>query len=727
MRCALTSCRTCCTGEDIESLGALLTEQWRLWKIVTGETCTNDFLEYILKGAEPFLSGAKVNGVGMGGAILFLVQAGKRDQLVAYLRTFDGAILDWQLDTNGYELREWYDPATLATFVRHALPNLLQARSSYERHGTIVDCEAEAFVHRSDHGTLVGPLDPALFDVMADLPLSVLGTAGALVCLVGTATAGNLRSIKKCIDATASAVFADEMEHWQRKAPVGTTEGKDEYGEVQPTVRTSQPELSGGTALRTAVDVVDGTTLSATGQPGAYSICAVGEGLRSFPDMQAYAILAPTALFNELDMAAPPEFAPEHNLNVIARALGKRVNELVIVTHSEDTGVHHRTLIQKMRMQGVSVIVPDPVIVEPPYVVAACSGGSPGIDGMIGVFGLPEIAITTVLCGILNRGKGCIFRLASNAPMRCRDQTTLDGILDLTAEERMEAARYALSPEKLYAFTDIASGPGCMFAAAAITDDPILGLRGVTKEGNHITVEGCFADPCGNAHRLAVCFARPNLIDYTARYPLPLCDISLVVDLAAASHGTETFTQIERLASHICRSFPGVFVPPLVYTGEGDPGLHLTLYEFVVDYASSANLQTRNALFGKATSIVTDAIRERRSPYTALLGAIHRTSGGVLIDVELDDQLNEMLHRIDAQSAPHSFFPHPGVPRHAHITLARFTEVLSDDIVQALDQLLCACHGIANSRLEIPFLLLQCAASTPFRDIQQSIVLPLNG
>lgn len=712
-------------NEDVEELGALLGEQWRLWKIITRGKCTNDYLEGILKGAEPLIVGAKVNGAGMGGAMLFLVQDGMRDQLVAYLHNFEGTILHWQPDTSGYELREWYNPARFASFIKRSLPDLLRTRSSYDRHGAIVACEVQEFPHGNNNQALVGPLNPAIFDLIADLPLSIMGTAGALVTLVGTATKSNLRSIKKLIDATASAVFSDEMEHWLRKAPVGTSEGKDEYGEAQPAVQTLLPNLSRRMELSTAVDVVDGTTPSATGQAGAYSICAVGEGLRSFPDMQAYAILAPASTFSELDLVSLPEIALEHNLEVVARALGKRVNELVMVTHSMDTGIHHQTLIRKMKAQGVSVIVPDPVIVEPPYAAAACIGHSSGIDGMIGVFGLPEIAINTVLCGTLNRGKGFIFRLASNAPMQVRDQTTLDGIFDLTIEERREAASHGLSAEKLYTFDEITSGFGCMFASAAVTDDPLLGLRGVTKNRRDVAVEGWFVDPCGNMHKLLVRFERLNLIDYTVRYPLPLFDISLVVDLNSAKNGTPALQRIKELASHIHQSLSGVYVPPFDQTSESDSGLHITLYEFVVDYVSSVDMQTRNVMFEQAASFARSAAKELSGTHTITLGTAKRTPGGVIVSVDLDDRLKEVINGITEKIVDRSLFNHLFAPQRFHITLARFTEVQTHEALRTLDQLIHSFNEVSNERVEISRLLLQRAGSTPFRDIQEHISLVL--
>lgn len=690
---------------DLELLGSLMCRQWDLWKTVTGGACTTPELERLLEGAARFIHGVKPNGAGAGGTVLFVAREGERDALVDYLSRCQGRVVQFAVAERGYETREWYHADLARDFIRNELPRVFRERSSFEHHGEITCSEVRSLDERRGD-TLVGPLNPEIFDLLADVPLTVAAVAAALSEHIGSATAAGLRSTKKLVDAVASSVFSDEMKRWSGRAPVSTSEAKDEHGDEQPSVATTNTVLP----LGTAVDVVDGTTLAATEAPGAYSICAVGEGLRPFPDLQAYAILAPAAALSRLDLRSRPEEAVASNVAAIAEALNKPVNQLTIVTHSGDTGQHHRTMIETMRGLGIRVIIPDPVIVEPPFVAAAAIRRQPEIDGMIGVFGLPEIAINTVLAGILDRGWEIVFRVAGNAMLARRDAVTFDGAFDFTDAERAAAAERGLDLGAIYRFADIVTGRGCLFGGAAVTRDEILGIDGVRKEGTAIHVDGWLADPCGNLHGLSFRFDRPALVDYTARYPQPLFDISLVVPLDAID-------PVARFATNIRHTVPAI---------DGRAGLHATVCEFAVEYCATPSEGDISRAWQRAKTAVAQGVNAIRGPRTLGFREAVRTASGVRIFVELDETLQHGARLIEFAARGEPLFETLRVPSRPHVTIARFTEVVSRDVVMRVDELIEEFNGQSHPDISVARLLLRRATQTPFEKIADDVSIFLS-
>ena len=342
-----------------------------------------------------------------------------------------------------------------------------------------------------------------IYGMMDNLLIAIFKAASSVVDLIGTANEENIKTVKHQIDAMASAAFEKEYSLWKENISINTSEGKDENASFQPRVETSSYNEIKKSDFGIAVDAVDGTTLTALGFPGAYSICALNRGLVPFPDIQAYAILAPTSAFERLDLHSQPELSIQKNLEIIADSLGKNIDELTVVTHSEDNGYHHKSIIKTMEELGVKVIIPSPVIVESPFAIATAIGNAHNIDAIIGIFGLPEIIINTILCGILNREKGFVFRLASNSMMKSKEKSTLEDLNKFSNDELNEINEFGLNIDKIYKYDNITSGKHSgIFAATAITDDHILNMKGLQKEDGFINAEGLFADPYGNLYKV---------------------------------------------------------------------------------------------------------------------------------------------------------------------------------------------------------------------------------
>lgn len=340
-------------------------------------------------------------------------------------------------------------------------------------------------------------------DVLGAIPYAVFSmvkTAISTYHQIGSGLSENLAVSKKIIDATASKAFEESISLWPISVNTVTSEAKDEIGDSQPW-----PEVATKTpgSLSLVVDVVDGTTLVAKGLDGAYSICAVGHGIKSFPDLRSYAILAHKLATGCLDMISAPEEAIKHNLSIIANGRNKNISDLVVVTHSADIGRQHDTLIKTMLDLGVSVIVPDSVVIESPYVIRICSGGD--IDAMIGVFGLPEIVIGSLIAKAMNKDIKFMFRITGNSGLSNRDSATLGDLLKTTDAEKEYVSSLGLSCNKIYSSDDVAGG-GVFFVGTAITNDPVLGMPGIKGYDKPMEATSVLVDPTGNTWCIRVVF-----------------------------------------------------------------------------------------------------------------------------------------------------------------------------------------------------------------------------
>lgn len=243
-----------------------------------------------------------------------------------------------------------------------------------------------------------------------------------------------------------------------------------------------------------AVDVVDGTTLAAKGLNGSYSIAAGAKGLKKFTDMQAYTYGGPIEILEKINFENKPENEVVNFVNLLKQYYGKNYNELNIVTHSADTGNHHNEIVDIMRKMGVNVIVPEPVIVEPPY-IASLAMENQKIDGIIGVFGLPEIVINSILCKCINVNKELYFRIASNKMLTMPENTNLGMAFDFLDKEKDELDLLKLEIKKVYKTKDLVDtmNDAC-FVATALTDDPILKFNGLNEKNGLLQLETLYTE-----------------------------------------------------------------------------------------------------------------------------------------------------------------------------------------------------------------------------------------
>jgi fructose-1,6-bisphosphatase II len=207
-----------------------------------------------------------------------------------------------------------------------------------------------------------------------------------------------------------------------------------------------------GPALDIAVDPIDGTTLTATGGPGALSVVAMAEqGTMYAPGNLVYMdkiVTGPEAR-DVIDINQPVAY----NLHAVAHALGKEVEDITVMVLDRP---RHAQLVAALRQVGARIrLIRDGDVAG---AIAAAQPGT-GIDLLMGVGGSPEAVIAA--CALKCIGGG----------MQCRLWPRDDA-------ERRSAAAQGLDAHQVLTINDLVAGDNVFFAATGITDGELLeGVR----------------------------------------------------------------------------------------------------------------------------------------------------------------------------------------------------------------------------------------------------------
>lgn len=208
-----------------------------------------------------------------------------------------------------------------------------------------------------------------------------------------------------------------------------------------------------GPEVQIAVDPLEGTNLCANGIPNAISVLAAateGEGwLMHAPDTYMDKLVVGPECQGIVDITLPPRV----NCRLMAKALGKDVNELIIGVLERP---RHEKLIAELRETGCRV----QLIMDGDLSVAiAALDPEAGVDGLMGIGGAPEGVITAA--AVLCMGGEMQGRLKFRSP------------------EEKERARAMMDgdPERVLRVSDMARG-NVTFAATGITSGDLLkGVR----------------------------------------------------------------------------------------------------------------------------------------------------------------------------------------------------------------------------------------------------------
>src|SRR5947208_7967333 len=212
-----------------------------------------------------------------------------------------------------------------------------------------------------------------------------------------------------------------------------------------------------GTDVDVAVDPLEGTRLTAKGQPNAIAVIAVAErGTMFFPGAAVYMdkIACGPESIELVDIEAPPH----ENVERVARAKSKKPSEVSVVVLERD---RHEGLVEALREVGAKVLlIPDGDVA--PAIAAAQP--STGVDLLMGIGGTPEGVIAA-------------------AALKCVGGGVLGKLWPRDDDERQQIVDAGLDPDRVLTTDDLVSGDDVFVAATGVTTGALLGGVRYTPEG----------------------------------------------------------------------------------------------------------------------------------------------------------------------------------------------------------------------------------------------------
>ncbi len=207
-----------------------------------------------------------------------------------------------------------------------------------------------------------------------------------------------------------------------------------------------------GPEVDVAVDPLEGTRLTALGQPNAIAVIAVAErGTMLFPGAAFY--MEKIAVGPEAIDAIDIERAPAANVAAVAKALGKTSREVDVVVLERE---RHEDLIAELREAGARVRLVRDGDVAP--AIAAAQPGT-GVDMLYGIGGTPE--------GVI-----------SAAALKCVGGGIQARLWPRDGEERQQLLDEGLDPARVLRTDDLVSGEDVFVAATGVTTGSLLqGVR----------------------------------------------------------------------------------------------------------------------------------------------------------------------------------------------------------------------------------------------------------
>jgi fructose-1,6-bisphosphatase II len=232
--------------------------------------------------------------------------------------------------------------------------------------------------------------------------------------------------------------------------------GEGEKDEA-PMLYNGEPVGDGtGPECDVAVDPIDGTRLTADGQPNALAVIALApRGSMLFPGAAVYMekVAAGAEAAEAIDITAPPE----ENVRLVAKAKGVRPEEITVTVLDRP---RHEEMIKAVRALGARVM-----LIKDGDVAGAISAAAPrtGVDLLLGIGGTPEGVVAA-------------------AALKCLGGAIQGRLFPRNDDERQQLLDEGLDPEDVLTIDDLVKGEDVFFAATGITDGALL--RGVHYSPN---------------------------------------------------------------------------------------------------------------------------------------------------------------------------------------------------------------------------------------------------
>ena len=203
-----------------------------------------------------------------------------------------------------------------------------------------------------------------------------------------------------------------------------------------------------GMKLDIAVDPLEGTTITARGDPNAMSVFAAAPhgGLLNAPDTYMDKLAVGPKCVGAVDLDA----SVEENLKAVADCLEKPINEVTVIVMDRD---RHKELVEKVRKCGCRIrLIRDGDIAG----ALATAIEDSGVDILMGIGGAPE--------GVI-----------SAAALKCLGGEIQGRLKFRNEEEKARAKKMGINDlEKKYTMNELVRSDEAMFAATGVTDGTIL-------------------------------------------------------------------------------------------------------------------------------------------------------------------------------------------------------------------------------------------------------------
>jgi fructose-1,6-bisphosphatase II len=245
-----------------------------------------------------------------------------------------------------------------------------------------------------------------------------------------------------------------------------------------------------GPEVDVAVDPLEGTRLTALGQPNAIAVIAAAErGTMFFPGAAVYMekIAAGADSLDAIDITA----TPTENVNAVAKAKRRKPTDIRVVVLERD---RHEALIGELRQAGARVLLIRDGDVAP---AIACARPGTGVDLLYGIGGTPEGVISAA--ALKSLGGGMQGRLWP------RDD-----------EERQKLVDAGYDVARVLTTGDLVAGDNVFVAATGVTDGALLrGVRYVP--GAVITDSLVMRSRSGTVRRIEARHKIEKLTQFTGR------------------------------------------------------------------------------------------------------------------------------------------------------------------------------------------------------------------
>jgi fructose-1,6-bisphosphatase II len=246
-----------------------------------------------------------------------------------------------------------------------------------------------------------------------------------------------------------------------------------------------------GPPVDVAVDPLEGTRLTALGQPNAIAVIALAEkGSIFFPGAALYMdkIATGPEAADAIDIEAPPI----ENVRRVAQAKGKSVRDVVVIVLERD---RHDGLIADLREAGARVHLIRDGDVAP--AIAAAHGGVAEVDLLMGIGGTPEGVIAA-------------------AAIKCLGGALQGKLWPRNDDERQRLEDAGYDIDRVLTIDDLVSGDDVFVGATGVTSGALL--RGVryTHDGA-ITDSIVMRSRSGTVRRIEAQHAFEKLERFTGR------------------------------------------------------------------------------------------------------------------------------------------------------------------------------------------------------------------